>query len=93
MAWPIGLGLGMSRIGIKPKRDVKEVAFSSLLVIGDIKKWYEIHGFNTQPGWAMLVEVEEKVSENNCCRNGKNLGSKLMVSTQNLDGTRMRNSA
>jgi hypothetical protein len=83
----------MSRIGIKDKRDVKEVAFSSLLVTGDVTKWYEIHGFNTQPGWAMLVEAEAKDSENNYCRNGKNLGSKPMVSTQNLDGPRMRNLA
>jgi hypothetical protein len=67
------------------------VAWPSLLVAGDITKWYhrkdshsgsdiarpfdgwghykwyQIQGFNTEPGWAMLVEVEAKVLENNCC--------------------------
>jgi hypothetical protein len=32
-----------------------------LLVVGDVTNWYQSHGFNTEPGWAMLVEVEEKV--------------------------------
>jgi hypothetical protein len=35
----------------------------------------QIHGFNTEPGWAMLVEVEEKVLEKNFFRNGKNSSS------------------
>jgi hypothetical protein len=30
------------------------------LVAGDVTKWYQSHGFNTEPGWAMLVEVEAK---------------------------------
>jgi hypothetical protein len=42
-------------------------------VVGDVTKWYQSHGFNTEPGWAMLVEVEEKFSERNCCRNGQNM--------------------
>jgi hypothetical protein len=25
----------------------------------DVTNWYQIHGYNTEPGWAMLVEVEE----------------------------------
>jgi hypothetical protein len=32
-------------------------------LVGDVTKWYQSHGFNTEPGWAMKVEVEEKVSE------------------------------
>jgi hypothetical protein len=43
-----------------------------LLVAGDVTNWYQSHGFNTEPGWAMLVEAEAKVSEKNCCRNGQN---------------------
>jgi hypothetical protein len=29
----------------------------------DVTNWYQSHGFNTEPGWAMLVVVEEKVSK------------------------------
>jgi hypothetical protein len=29
-------------------------------------------GFQNEPRWARKVEVEEKVSEGNCCQNGKN---------------------
>jgi hypothetical protein len=43
-----------------------------VLLVGDVTNWYQSQGFNTEPGWAMLVEVEAKVSENNCCRNGQN---------------------
>jgi hypothetical protein len=68
------------------------VTFPVLLVARDITKWYQTHGFNTEPRWAMLVEVEAKVSKNNCCRNGKNSSSEPMVSTQNLDGPQTRNS-
>jgi hypothetical protein len=60
------------QIGIRAKRDVKEVVLPDLLVDGDVTKWYQSHGLNTEPGWAMLVEAETKVSENNCCRNGQN---------------------
>jgi hypothetical protein len=34
------------------------VALSSLL---DVTKWYQSHGFDTEPGWAMLVEVEARL--------------------------------
>jgi hypothetical protein len=61
------LDLGMSQIGIRAKRYVQEVVFPDLLVVGNITKWYQIHGFNTEPGWARKVEVEEKVSKGNCC--------------------------
>jgi hypothetical protein len=36
MAWPVGLGSGMSQIGIRAKRDVQEVAFPDLFVAGDV---------------------------------------------------------
>jgi hypothetical protein len=39
------------------------VALPGLLVVGDVTNWYQIHGFNTELGWDMLVEVEENVSE------------------------------
>jgi hypothetical protein len=39
------------------------VAFPNLLVVGDVTNWYQSHGFNTEPRWAMLVVVEEKVSK------------------------------
>jgi len=56
-----------SQNGIRYERDIQEVTLPDLLVARDVAKWYQSHGFNTDPGWAMLVEVEEKVSENNCC--------------------------
>jgi hypothetical protein len=40
----------------------------------------------------MLVEVEAKFSEKNCCRNGQNSSSEPMVPTRNLEGPRTRNS-
>jgi hypothetical protein len=81
---------GMSRISINTRIDVQEVMLSGLLVAQDVTKWYQSHGFNTEPGWAMLLEVEEKISENICCRNGKNSSSYPMVSTLNLDGPQAR---
>jgi hypothetical protein len=39
------------------------VALPDLLVVGDVTIWYQSQGFNTEPGWAMLVEVEAKYSE------------------------------
>ena len=36
------------------------MTFPGLLVVGDVTKLYQSHGFNTEPGWAMLVEDEEK---------------------------------
>jgi hypothetical protein len=39
------------------------VAFPSLLVVGDVTNMVSEHGYNTEPGWAMLVEVEARVSE------------------------------
>jgi hypothetical protein len=39
------------------------VALPDLLVARDITVRYQSQGFNTEPGWAMLVEVEAKVSE------------------------------
>jgi hypothetical protein len=69
------------------KERIQEVMLPDLLVVvGDVTNWYQSHGFNTEPGWAMLVEVEEKVLEKNCCRNGQNSSSEPMVSTLNLDG-------
>jgi hypothetical protein len=41
-------------------------------VAGDVKNWYQSHGFNIDPRWDMLVVVEEKVSEKNYCQNGQN---------------------
>jgi hypothetical protein len=61
-------------------------------VDGDVTNWYQSHGFNINPGWAMSVEVKEKVLEKNCCRSGQNSSSKPIVSTLNLDETRMWNS-
>jgi hypothetical protein len=55
-------------------------------VVGDVTNWYQSHGFNTELGWAMLVEVEEFFLENYCFQNGQNSSSEPMVSTQNLDG-------
>jgi hypothetical protein len=82
--------LGTIQIGIKARRYVEEVTLPDLLVAGDVTNLYQSHGFNTEPRCAMLVEVEEKVSEKNCFRNGQNSSSEPMVSTQNLDGPRMR---
>jgi len=53
----------MPQIGIGSKRDIQEVAFPDLLVVGDVTNWYKRHGFNTKLGWAMLVEVEAKVQK------------------------------
>jgi hypothetical protein len=85
--------VGKLQNGIRAKRDVQEVVFPGLLVVGDVTKcYYQSHGFNTEHGWAMLVEVEGKFSEKNCCQNGQNSSSEPMVSTWNLDGPRTRNS-
>jgi hypothetical protein len=59
---------------------------SDLLVVRDVTIWYQSQGFNTEPGWAMLVEVEEKVSEKNCCQNGQNSSSEPWVQALSLDG-------
>jgi hypothetical protein len=48
-------------------------------VDGDVTNWYQSHGFNINPGWAMSVEVKEKVLEKNCCRSGQNSSSKPIV--------------
>jgi len=48
------------------------VTFLDLLVARDVTHWYEIHGFNVEHGWPMLVLVEEIVLEKNCCQNGQN---------------------
>jgi hypothetical protein len=53
----------MPKIGIRAKRDIQEVMLPSLLVAGDVTNWYQRHGFNTDPGWTMLVEVEAKVQK------------------------------
>jgi hypothetical protein len=34
------------------------VALPNLLVAGDVTIWYQSHGYNTEPRWAMLEEVE-----------------------------------
>jgi hypothetical protein len=52
----------MLQIGIREKI-VYSVMMPDLLVAGDVTNWYQSHGFNTEPGWAMLVEVEEKFSK------------------------------
>ena len=39
------------------------VALPGLLVVGDVTIWYRSHGYNTEPGWVMLVEFEARVSE------------------------------
>jgi hypothetical protein len=62
------------------------VALSNLLVAEDITIWYQSHGFNTEPRWAMLVEVEEKVLEKNCCRNGQKFKFRTKVHALSLDG-------
>jgi hypothetical protein len=69
------LVVGDVTIGIRVKEASSGVALPDLLVAGDVTNWYQSQGFNTEPGWAMLVEVEEKVSEKNCCRNGQNSSS------------------
>jgi hypothetical protein len=38
-----------------------EVGLTRPVVAGDVTNWYQSHGFNTEPGWAMLVEVEAKI--------------------------------
>jgi hypothetical protein len=30
------------------------------LRVGDVTIWYQSHGYNTEPRWAMLVEVEAR---------------------------------
>jgi hypothetical protein len=55
-------------------------------VAGDVTIWYQSQGFNTEPGWAMLVVVEEKVLEKNCCRNGQNSSSEPRFQTLSLNG-------
>jgi hypothetical protein len=67
------------------------VVFPITLVAGDVTNWYQSLGFNIEPRWTMLVEVEEKVSKKNCCRNGQNSSSEPMVPTGNLEGPRTRN--
>jgi hypothetical protein len=62
------------------------VALPSLLVAGDVTNWYQSQGFNTEPRWAMLVEVEAKVSEKNCCQNGQNSSSEPRFQALSLDG-------
>jgi hypothetical protein len=33
------------------------------MVAGDVTNWYQSHGFDTEPGWAMLVVNETNISE------------------------------
>jgi hypothetical protein len=56
-------------------RETSQSDVARPLVARDVTKWYQSHGFNTDPGWAMLVEYESKVSEKNCCQNGQNSSS------------------
>jgi hypothetical protein len=60
-ARPVG-GWGCYKL-VSEKKYVYSVSMPDLLVVGDVTNWYQSHGFNTEPGWAMLVEVETKVSE------------------------------
>jgi hypothetical protein len=39
------------------------VTLPDLLVVGDVTRWYQSHGFDTTPGWAMLVVNETNISE------------------------------
>jgi hypothetical protein len=39
------------------------VVFPDLLVAEDVTIWHQIHGYNTEPRCAILVEVEARVSE------------------------------
>jgi hypothetical protein len=52
----------MSQIGIREKY-VYRVMLPGLLVVGDVTNWYQSQGFDTEPGWAMVVVNETKVSE------------------------------
>jgi hypothetical protein len=64
-----GGSLGTLQIGIRSSwekiRLLGSVAQQRWMV-RDVTNWYQSHGFNTEPGWAMLVEDEAKVSEKNC---------------------------
>jgi hypothetical protein len=42
-----------------------QVAFPSLLVVGDVTIWYSSHSFNIEPGWVGLVVFGPKVSSGN----------------------------
>jgi hypothetical protein len=83
VAWDITIWY-QSSIGGKVK--AVWVALYGLLVVRDITIWYQSHGFNIDHGWAMLVNVEAKVSENNCCKNGQNSSSKPQDQVLTLDG-------
>jgi hypothetical protein len=85
IARPVG-GWGHYKLVLELSEVYVWVAFPDLLVAGDVTNWYQSHGFNTEPGWAMLVEVEAKFSEKNCCQNGQNSSSEPWVQTLNLDG-------
>ena len=62
------------------------VAFPSLVEGWGCYKLVSEHGFNTEPGWAMLVVVEEKFLENNFCRNGQNSSLEPRFQTLSLNG-------
>jgi hypothetical protein len=56
-------------------------------VVRDVTIWYQIHGYNTDLGWAMLVEVEERVSKRIVVKVEKNrvLSIVSMLSLNGLD--------
>jgi hypothetical protein len=61
------------------------VELPGLLVVGDVTNWYQRQGFNTEPGWALLVVVEAKVLEKIFCRNGKKSSSEPRFQTLSLN--------
>jgi hypothetical protein len=74
------------RASLLKTRCLGSVSSIVLLLVGYVTIWYQRQGFNTEPGWAMLVEVEEKVSEEDCCQNGKNSSLEPWVQALSLDG-------
>jgi hypothetical protein len=53
----------MLKIGIKAQRCSLYGVSRPIEWDGNIKNWYQIHGFNTDLGWAMLLVNNTKVSE------------------------------
>jgi hypothetical protein len=57
--WP-----GMSQIGIRAKSMFTSVSDVSQPVGGwGHQNWYQSQGFDTEPGWAMVVVNETNISE------------------------------
>jgi hypothetical protein len=76
----------LKQIGIRAVR-CSSVALPDKLcwVAGDVTNWYQSHGFNTEPGWARKVEVEEKVSGRKLLSKWTKLKFRAQFSTLSLN--------